>query len=87
MGVNKNVIVNVEFIFLSFSNLSEISEWKSCESYIFDKSLRNSTNIMFGNGEEWETAVTQFELVCENDWINSLERILKILNLQIILLN
>ena len=32
---------------------------------------------MFGNGEEWETAVTQFELVCENDWINSLGRILK----------
>ena len=62
---------------LLFSNLSEISEWKPCESYIFDKSLRNSTNIMFGNGEEWETAVTQFELVCENDWINSLGRILK----------
>ena len=38
---------------------------------MFDRSLRpNWTNAY--NGEEWETAVTDFELVCEMDWFNAL---------------
>ena len=49
------------------------SDWVGCENYAYDRSLRpNVTNSVYDKGEPWETAVTQFDLVCENDWMNAL---------------
>ncbi|CAG5081482.1 Oidioi.mRNA.OKI2018_I69.PAR.g9888.t1.cds [Oikopleura dioica] len=51
----------------------EKSEWVACESYEYDRSLReNVTNLMFDKGEPWETAVPQFTLHCGMEWFDSL---------------
>ena len=47
--------------------------WEQCEEYEFDRYLRsNSTTTIFDKGSPWETAVTQFGFVCDQEWIIAL---------------
>ena len=47
--------------------------WTKCDDYAFDRMLRpNSTNLFFDKGEPWETVVTQFGLVCDQNWLSAL---------------
>jgi OCT family organic cation transporter-like MFS transporter 4/5 len=48
-------------------------EWTSCEDeYEFDRSIRNVTNLVFDKDEPWQSAVTQFKLICGMEWFDSL---------------
>ena len=47
--------------------------WTKCNGYAFDRALRpNITNSLFDKGQPWETVVTQFDLVCDKEWVSSL---------------
>lgn len=48
---------------VSEPTFQEKFEWKHCESYIFDRSIRDFNPPW--SDQPWETAVTEFELVCE----------------------
>ncbi|CAG5108361.1 Oidioi.mRNA.OKI2018_I69.chr1.g3758.t1.cds [Oikopleura dioica] len=62
----------------------EIASWTSCnDDFVFDRSLRNSTNFIFNAGQSWETAVTQFKLICGDEWFDSLSTALGLLSLMI----
>ncbi|CAG5108276.1 Oidioi.mRNA.OKI2018_I69.chr1.g3719.t1.cds [Oikopleura dioica] len=62
----------------------EIANWTNCnDQFNFDCSLRNRTNLLFDAGEPWETAVTQFKLICGDEWFDSLSTALGLLSLMI----
>jgi hypothetical protein len=58
----------------------EAANWSSCNGeFQFDRSfLRNKTNVA---GAPWETAVTQFQLICGSEWFDSLTTSLTLLSL------
>ena len=60
----------------------EMAYWTTCnDEFNFDRSLRNKTNLVFDAGEPWETAVTQFKLICGEEWFDSLTTSLTLLSL------
>ncbi|CAG5108274.1 Oidioi.mRNA.OKI2018_I69.chr1.g3718.t1.cds [Oikopleura dioica] len=55
---------------------------ESCNGqFNFDRSLSNMTNKFFNKGEPWETAVTEFKLICGDEWFDSLSTSLALLML------
>ena len=62
----------------------EIANWTDCnDNFSFDRSLNNRTNLLFNAGQPWETAVTQFKLICGEEWFDSLSTALGLLSLMI----
>lgn len=56
----------------------------SCEDeFAFDRSIRNVTNLVFDKGDPWESAVTQFKLICGMEWFDSLSTAMGLVGLMI----
>ena len=61
-------------------------EWQSCEDeFSFDRSIRNVTNLVFDKGDPWQSAVTQFKLICGMEWFDSLSTAMGLLGKMLVL--
>jgi len=55
---------------LSDSSFQTAFSWVACDEYEFDRSLRPDVTRI--DGAQWQTAITEFSLICGMDWFNAL---------------